>query len=136
MNAQQKQAWLVVIVVIVSLVGYLLLLPFVGPKAAGPVFGLLGFAGLGPRIFRRKPIDERDRSIHKEAALVAAGVSYGIFVLGCIGVWLIAFGWLRQEQIAVHLLMLIFVFGAIALVFVHSVTLLILYARHSGGEDA
>jgi len=135
MNSEQKQAWLAVIMGIISLICFLVALPFVGPMIATAAFGLFGLAGLGPLIFRKTPTDERDRSIAKRANLAGATTSYGVFLLGNMSVWFVAKR-NHQEQVNIDLLMLVVFLGIFALFFVRSVVLLVLYARHSGNEEA
>ena len=63
MNAEQKRAWLAVGSGIACVVGYLVLLPFLGPYGATGAIGVFGVNGLAPLIGRGEQADERDRSI-------------------------------------------------------------------------
>ena len=56
--------------------------------------------------------------------------SYLAFVLGCMGVWFVAFAWQREEQVSVHLFPTITILGAIILYLVRGLTMLVLYRRH------
>ncbi|MCL2329804.1 MAG: hypothetical protein FWC56_00710, partial [Phycisphaerae bacterium] len=71
----------------------------------------------------------------KRANLAGATTSYGVFLLGNMSVWFVAKR-NHQEQVNIDLLMLVVFLGIFALFFVRSVVLLVLYARHSGNEEA
>ena len=136
MNAEQKRAWFSVITGMICLVGYVVLIPFVGPMMAMTIFALFGITGLAPLIGRKETTDERDRSIGRRATLGGAMASYGAFLFGCMGVWTINYHWLKHEQVSIHVLPNITFFGVFALFFVRSVVLLVLYARHTEADNA
>ncbi len=136
MTAEQKRAWLVVGSVIACVVGYLVLLPFLGPHGATAAFAVIGVNGLAPFIGRREQTDERDRSISRRAALVGGMASYLAFVLGCMGTWFVAFLWQGDAKVSVHLLPAITFLGGIVLYVVWAVVVLVLYGRHVEADDA
>ena len=137
MNAQQKQAWLNVIIGALCLFGFIALpsTSFIIALVGVVAFALFVFTGLGALVFRETPADERDRTIEMRAHLYAFGASFSVFALGCFGTVLFALKH-RQEQIPVHILQHIANYGILTLFLAHGITTLVLYARHSGGEDA
>ncbi len=130
MNAEQKRAWLAVGSMVACLIGYVALLPFLGPYPATAAFALFGVNGFAGLIGRKEKPDERDVSIARRATLAGGMASYLAFVLGCMGVWFVAFAWHRQEQVSVHLFPTISIAGGIILYFVRSLVILVLYRRH------
>jgi len=120
MNAEQKRAWLGVVTGIACVVGYVALVPFLGPLAATGAFGLYGINGIAPLIGRKERADERDKSIARRATLGGAMASYMAFILGYMGTWFVAFVWLGKEQILVHLLGTITFVGGIVFYFVRA----------------
>jgi len=130
MNAEQKRAWLAVGSMIACLIGYVALLPFLGPYPARAAFALFAVNGFAPLIGRKEKPDERDAGIARRATLAGGMASYLAFVLGCMGVWFVAFAWHRQDQVSVHLLAHITFLGGIVFYFVRSLTILVLYRRH------
>lgn len=136
MNAEQKRAWLAVGSGIACVVGYLALLPFLGPYGATGAVGVFGVNGLAPLIGRGEQADERDRSIGRRATVVGGMASYLAFVLGCSGTWFVAFLWQGDAQVSVHLMGAIAFLGAIVLIVVRGVAVLVLYGRHVEADDA
>ena len=136
MNAEQKRAWLAVGSGIGCVVGYLVLLPFLGPYGATGAFAVMGVNGLAPLIGRGEQADERDRSINRRATLLGGMASYLAFVLGCMGTWFVAFLWRGDAQVSVHLLAAITFLGAIVLCVVRGIVVLVLYGRHVEAENA
>lgn len=136
MNAAQKRAWLAVVTGTICVVGYLILIPLLGPKVAMAAFALFGINGLAPLIGRKESTDERDRIIQRRATLGGAMASYMIFVLGCVGTSLIAWAWLGKDQVPVYLLEAICLIGAITLVASHGAIVLALYRRHVEADNA
>ena len=140
MNAEQKTAWLMIVLFLLCCGLYLGLLPFVGWKAAFAVFGLFGLAGLSPLIFSYHKrdgavsVDERDRQIVRRAGLAGGMASYLVFVLGCMTTW----GLRRaagSESVDVDVLPFLVFCGAITLFMVRSVTLLVFYRQGGGYGD-
>ncbi len=103
MNAEQKRAWLGVVTTITCVVGYFVLLPFLGSGAAG-VFGFLGINGFGTFIGRGEKADERDKNIARRATLGGAVASYFAFFTGCMGTWFVVFLCQHKEQVPVHMI--------------------------------
>ena len=135
MNAEEKSAWFVIGVSVVTLVAFLILIPLLGFKVALGSFGLFGFAGFTPLFFRKQPgqvvADERDRIIVRKAAVAGGMSSYLVFVAGCMAAWLIKM--VRSEAtIDIAVLPLLVFFGAVVLFLVRSVALLVLYRREVG----
>jgi len=136
MNAEQKRAWLCLVTGMACVVGYVALVPFIGPMAATAAFGLYGLNGFAPFIGRKERADERDRSIAHRATLGGAMASYMAFILGCMGTWFIAFAWLGKEQVSVHLMGVITFLGAIVFYTVRSAAVLVMYGRHVEADHA
>jgi hypothetical protein len=136
MNAEQKRAWFVLSVFALACVGFIALGLNFGFEGAWAAFGVFGLAGFASLIGRREKADERDKAIARRATLGGFAVSYGTFVLGCMGVWTAAFGWRGSDQISVHVLPIITILGGIVLFTVRSVAILILYGRNAEANDA
>jgi uncharacterized Tic20 family protein len=141
---EQKRAWFVLGVFAVALTGFLLLTPLLGAGAWG-AFGVLGFWGLPPLLwlYRRRhseevSMDERDQLIAQKATLAGGMASYLVFVLAGMITWFVRMfrgdQMFRDRTISIHVLPLIVLCGAIALVVVRAVTTLVLYGR--GASDA
>ena len=84
MSATQKFAWFNLAVVAITLAAVLSFFPFMGQGAMGG-FGFLGFTGLGPLFFRKKPgqvpTDERDQLIQRRSWILAYALFWVIFTL-------------------------------------------------------
>jgi hypothetical protein len=136
MNAEQKRAWLGVATMVACVVGYLVLLPFFGPLVATGAFGLYGINGFAGLIGRGEQVDERDKNIVRRATLGGAMASYLAFIIGCMGTWFVVFAFRREDQVWVHALGTITMFGGIVFFFTRSVAVLVLYGRHVEADDA
>lgn len=136
MNAEQKRAWLAVCSGVACLIGYLALVPFLGPWVATAAFALFGLNGLAALIGRREQVDERDKVIRRLATRAGAMASYLAFILGCTSTWFIAFAWMGRTEIPVHLLGTITVLCGVVFGFVYSLAVLVLYGRHVEADDA
>ncbi len=142
MRPEQKYAWFVLGVFAVALTGFLVLTPLLGAGAWG-AFGLLGFWGLPPLwLYARRHseevrMDERDTLIAQKATLAGGMSSYMVFVLACMITWFVRMfrgdQMFRDRTISIHVLPLIVLCGAIALVVVRAVTILVLYGK--GGNS-
>lgn len=79
----QKHACFNLIIVVLTLLAVMLLYPFLGQGALGG-FGILGFLGLGPFFFRKKPgqvvMDERDQLIQQRSLVLAYTVFWLAFI--------------------------------------------------------
>jgi len=136
MNTEQKTAWFIIGLFVFCSVLYLLMAPFLGWKPTIGVFGLFGFTGLSPLIFKPRKTakkiayDERDQKISEKAGLAAGMTSYAVFVLICMGTW--EFYKIKgTEVININILPLIVLAGAITLFLVRSIVILICYHRGS-----
>jgi len=136
MNAEQKRAWLGVATMTACIVGYLVLLPFFGPMVATGAFSIYGINGFAGLIGRKEHPDERDKAIARHATLAGAMASYLAFIIGCMGTWFVVFAFRRQEQVWVHALGTITMFGAIVFFFTRSVAILVFYGRHMEADNA
>jgi hypothetical protein len=140
MLPEQKRAWYVLAVFAAALVGASVLSYFWGWGGWGGL-GLFALAGLSPLIFpkRRRPgeveFDERDRMIWEKSALSGGMASYLIFIVACMGRWLV--GVARGEQtMPILYLPFVVVAGAIALMVTHAIVTLVLYGREGDhGQD-
>jgi hypothetical protein len=141
MNVAQKRAWFTVIVFAVSLAAFLILIPIVGIKMAYPAWSIFGLAGLQLFLYRKKTpdkveMDERDREIHRRAALGAGMASYLVFIIACMGTWDVCYYRWHQETISIHVLPTIVMAGGIAFFVSQAIVLLIGYGRENRHEDA
>ncbi len=136
MNAEQKRAWLGVVTMSICLVGYFILLPLFGPGVAIAAFAFYGITGIYGFIGRHEVRDERDMNIARRATLIGAMASYLAFVIGCMGTWFVVYAFRHQEQVWVHMLGTITMFGAIVFFLTRSVAVLSLYGRHVEADHA
>ena len=142
MSIDQKMAWLMVGAAATGLILFAVLIPFIGIKPAFAAFGVIGFSGLGPLIFRKKrkaavvAVDERGKTIGRKAALAGAIISYEVFILASMATWFIYRFGKGKELISVDALPCIVGGGWLAFMVSWSVALLILYGRESRhGEE-
>jgi len=136
MSAQQKRARFVLGVFGLACVAFVVWILTLGLRGAWGTFGIFGLGGFACLIGRRQKGDERDAIISRRAALAAGMASYLAFILGCMGVWFIAFAWHRQHQVSVHMFAAVTVAGGIVFYLTHSVAILVLYGRHVEADDA
>ena len=139
MNRMQKMSWMMVICIgtalVLSAIAITVLYFIFGfPVAwAGWGFmGITGFGGLAPIVFKKDPgpvqCDERDQLINMKAAVASFGLSYGIFGLLCMGIWVYRYSQ-SIETISIHLLPLLFGAAGITVYLTHAITILILYGK-------
>ena len=139
MNRMQKISWMIIICTSTSLIlstiaVTVLYIIFGFPVAwAGlGIIGITGFGGFAPIIFKKDPgpveCDERDRLINMKAALAGFAISYGVFGLLCMGIWVYRYSQ-GTETISIHLLPMLFMAAGITMFFTHALTILILYGK-------
>jgi len=136
MNAEQKRACFILGVFGLACVAFAASALTLGLPGAWGAFGIFGLAGFAFLIRRREKADERDAAINRRAALAAGMTSYAAFVLGCMGVWFVAFAGQRQEQVSVQWFAAITAVGGIVFYLTHSIAILVLYGRHAEAGDA
>ena len=94
--------------------------------------GITGFGGFAPIVFKKDPgpvqCDERDQLINMKAAVASFGLSYGVFGLLCMGIWVYRYSQ-SIETISIHLLPLLFGAAGITVYLTHAITILILYGK-------
>ena len=94
--------------------------------------GITGFGGFAPIVFKKDPgpiqADERDQLINMKAAVASFGLSYGVFGLLCMGIWVYRYSQ-SIETISIHLLPLLFGAAGITVYLTHAITILILYGK-------
>jgi len=141
MNKAQKMAWLIVIMILLAVllsgvaVGILYVKLGTPMALAGLGFlGIAGFGGLGPLIFRKDEgsvtCDERDRLIHRRAALAGFGVAYIVVGLACM-VPFFVLG--PSSSISIVWLPMVFCGAGLSHFFAHSVAVLVQYCW--GGKE-
>ncbi len=88
MSLAQRQAWFNLVIILASLGTILVLVPVLGFHRAQGGLGFLGFMGLGPFLFRKKPgkvfMDERDLLIQIRSWAVAYFVFWMVFIAVCV----------------------------------------------------
>lgn len=136
MQAEQRRAWFILGVFGLACLAFAVFALTFGLPGAWGAFGVFGLAGFAFLIRRREKADERDAAINRRAALAAGMISYVAFILGCMGVWFVAFAWQRQEQVSVQWFATITVTGGIVFYLTHSVAILIFYGHHVEAGDA
>ena len=136
MNSHQKRAWFMVGTGIAVLVGYVILLPFVGPNRAFAATGVFGITGFTPLIGRKERSDERDKAILRRAVMAGGLASYLTFVASLMVAWGVVFGWYQRTQVSVDVLPQIVMLGACAFFLTQGVSVLLLYRRHVEGDGA
>jgi hypothetical protein len=84
----RKHAWFNLVIVVFCAIAVISLTPVLGIQRAQGGFGMLGFLGLGPLVFRGKPgtvvNDERDEIIRGRSVMIAYGVFWVLFVAACV----------------------------------------------------
>ena len=140
MSREQKQAWFILVVFLVTVACFLGLIPLVGVKLAWGILGLFGFAGLAPLVFRKKgdpgevDIDERDRMILRTATRAGAMSSYAAFILACMLTWGVYCSQ-GKETISIHVLPIIVGIGGMVFFVATSASILVLYGREGKCGD-
>ena len=128
MPEQEKRAWFLLTIVVLTLAAYFAFISFVRFDSVSlTVFALIGFLGLRrPKRSREITYDERDRQIEKQALLWSLGVFYALILVFSLGVGFTN-GWDRS----VPLWTVIQVFWAVSLVIwaIKAVLIIVLYRR-------
>jgi len=138
MLRQQKRAWYELTVSALAIVAVVVLGFTIRMPQALAGLGILGFYGLTPLLFRRRPapgevvVDERDRHIAMRAATAGFAASYVAFVLSGVGLWAYAFLCRGVEEVSVHQLVTPVWLAFLVFCVVRAATMLALY----GGEVA
>ena len=126
-------AWYCLGVLVLCLVTFLILLPFIGPGRATGSFGVLGLVGFLPilpvALFRKEKYDERDISFLRHALF--AGFCFGFSIMGPIVALQGAFYefWLGRDSIPIAILGVPLHCGLCIGIFSFSVMLLRLYYK-------
>jgi hypothetical protein len=135
MSALQKFAWFNLAVIALTLVAVLSLLPFLGKGALGG-FGFLGFIGLGPLFFRKKPgqvvTDERDLMIQRRAWVLAYSLFWVVFVLAAVLLSAVVYG--QDGAVPVWVVQSSVFCGFLLVYALASIAILVQYA--GGARDA
>lgn len=134
MSLQEKIALFILGICCITIITYLILMSILGPYAAMRAFGILGFLGITPFIYRKvsknrsAQLDERDVAIRKKASSIAFRLFWVLFVLGSIFLY-----YLYQDSgvITIQAFPLIIFNGVIIINLTWSVSILILYRRGS-----
>ena len=141
MVPEQKRAWITAVLAGIALAGFFVCVPLIGWRIAAASFGVIGFAGLTPLLFRKKSnpaevaTDERDKMIAEKATLAGGIASFQVMLLGCMVPWFICM-FQGREVISIYVLPNIVFAGMVGLYGVRAVAMLILYGREPGhGED-
>ncbi len=136
MNAEQKRAWLGVVSGVACIMLYVALIPSLGARTATVAFALFAINGFAGMIGKKAKLDERDKAITRHATLGGFAVSYGVFILGCMGTWAAVTKWQINEAAAIDFLPTIACLGLFAMYFVRCATILVLYGRHVEPDNA
>ncbi len=134
MSIEQKQAWWLVATSLLALIVFFIVLCWVDVEVAWGAFGLVGFGGLGPLIFRKRKdenkvdFDERDRTIAKQATLGAGMTSYLAVILACMIPWFV-YHHQGKETISIYYLPFIAFLAMIVLFLARSIIILLAYGR-------
>ena len=146
MNRIQKMAWWLAIwisagfilaAIAVAVLFLVIGMPWKIAQAGLGFLGIIGFAGLGPLIFKKDQgtvtCDERDRIINSRAAVAGFAVAYLVTGLACM----LPFCILGYEAtISVTWLPMIFMAAGLTSFLVHSVAILFQYGWRSKGEQS
>ena len=139
MNRTQKVSWAFIVTIsgsiVASIIAFVIFYARIGLPGAWKGFAFMGLSGLGALsmlIFRKDPgpvkSDERDKAIHKHAALAGFAMSYLFVGLACM----IPFYMLGPDAtISVRHLPNIFIGAMVTHFFFYSVTCLLGYGKES-----
>jgi hypothetical protein len=128
----QKFAWFNLTVIALTLGTVLGLWPLLGHRALGGL-GFLGFIGLGPLYFRRKPgqvlTDERDHLIQGRSWLLAYALFWVVFVVAAVVLSAAVYG--QDGAVPVTVLQMSVVGG---FMFVYALASLAILVQYTGGS--
>jgi len=135
MSTGQKQAWFSLMVVLLCLIVILAAAPMIGFRRAQGGLGMLGFWGLAPFLFRKKPgivvADERDGLIQIRSWLVAYSIFWVVFIGTCMGA---AIAYESTGAVPVYLVQFSPFYGFMLVIGISSIAALLQYGW--GGSDA
>ena len=138
MNIELKLAWLNVFVISLTLALFVVIGLSVGYLQAFGAFGLLGFLGLTPFLYRKNSdasaCDERDLAVAKKASLVAGMFSYAAVVLGGMLIWFFHY-FNGKEFISVHYLPGLVTLAAVVLLLIRSLFIISQYSSKALGSN-
>jgi hypothetical protein len=128
--------WLILLVVVVAAYGILAI--FLGPIPASGAFGLFGFAGFQPLLYRRRGKavvwDERDTRIHSYANNVGFGAVWLVFTLATMGVWFAVYCYGGRSTISVHVLPNLLMICTIVVMTARAVAIVVQYRMQDAGK--
>jgi len=129
MAQQEKRAWFILIVILVTLAAYVVFISVVRfDEVSLAVFGLSGFLGFwrSKRIRGEVAFDERDRQIEKQALLSSLCAFY-VLILALS----VAAGFTHWRDTSVPLWMVFQIFWAVSLVMwaIKALLIIVLYRR-------
>ena len=94
-------------------------------------FGLLGFAGLQPLLYRKRRQavvwDERDTLINYRAVIAGYSVFWLAFTLGVMGLWAVVYFYGGRSTISVHVLPNIVMGGFIVVMTARAIAIVVQY---------
>ena len=134
MSPMQKFAWFNLAVIALTLVVVFAFIPFLGYHATGGL-GCLGFLGLGPLFFRKKPgqvlTDERDHLIQRRSVILAYALFWVLFIVAALAASMI-YG--KTGAVPIRVVQLSVWSGFMFVYAVMSMAILLQYA--GGSKDA
>jgi len=126
MSTQQKSAWYVLIVGLLTLVTYVALLVLVNAAVATAAFAVVALTSLVPWLYHDETVDERERHIAHRAGLVGGVAAYLYMIAVCMVVWGVRF---RADPplVDVNILPVIAMGACVILMIARSATVLLLH---------
>ncbi len=131
MSTQQRSAWYVLTVGVITAATYVALVLLVSVAVAPAAFAVLALTALTPWLFQDETIDERERFIAQRAGVAGGAAAYLFLVAVCMVVWWVHY---REDPplVDVNILPLIAMGACVAMLVVRSATVLVL---HRGNLD-
>jgi len=137
MSTMQKSAWFNLAVVGLTTLVIVALLPILGMKAMGGL-GCLGFIGLQPLLFRKRPgqvmADERDRLIQSRSWIIAYALFWVAFVLAAVVVSSLVYG--ENGAVPVRVVQMSVAWAFMFVYAVASIAVLIQYGRDRADAES